>query len=170
MDPLQHHVSGVFAQRDEAARALEALVELGMPRERLRLFDAQTVGPRPVEESASGDVLKNVLVHGAIGTAVGTGLGALGDIVLVAANVTLFVASPLIAPLAVMGWGASIGAVVGTVVGVEKKDGKFSTLVHDAVAGGHAVLLADTRTELETANARNVIQAAVGACRDVSAA
>ena len=56
-------------------------------------------------------MLTNMLVDGAIGTAVGTavgtGIGALAQLALVAANVTLFIASPLVAPLVMLGWGAT---------------------------------------------------------------
>jgi hypothetical protein len=48
------------------------------------------------------------------GAGVGTGLGALIEVALMATNVTLFVASPLIVPpLVLLGWEAIIGGVVG---------------------------------------------------------
>jgi hypothetical protein len=119
-------------------------------------------------------VLTNVLVDGAIGTAVGTGIGGLAQLALVAANVSLFVASPLIAPLVMLGWGASLGAFVGAAAGantgVEPKKGWLSDLVRDAIASGQVVLVAETRTELETVAARDVIGSAVGAFKDVVSA
>jgi hypothetical protein len=54
-----------------------------------------------------------VIIDGAIGTAVGAGLGALGEAALAAANVSLFVASPIIGTLTMMGWGAALGAIMG---------------------------------------------------------
>ena len=91
-----------------------------------------------------------------------------------AANVSLFIASPLIAPLVVLGWGASIGALVGASAGASagagNKHGWFSDLVHDAVVSGQVVLVAKTRSAEETSTAREVIQAAVGECKDVSVA
>jgi sorbitol-specific phosphotransferase system component IIBC len=116
----------------------------------------------------SNAVLKNMAVDGAIGTAVGTGLGALAEFALVAANVSLFVASPLLAPLVLLGWGASLGATVGAMVGAGKKDGPLSALVTDAIASGQVVLVAQTLSEAETATAQDVIRAAVGAVQDVS--
>jgi len=99
---------------------------------------------------------------------VGTGVGALAQVALVAANVSLFVASPLIAPLAMLGWGAGLGGLVGAAVGAEKKEGPFSALVRDAISIGQVVLVAETLTEQETAIAREVIQASVGDCNDIS--
>jgi len=63
------------------------------------------------------------LVDAAIGTAVGSGLGVLAEVPLVAANVSLFVASPLLAPLVMLGWGASIGGTVGAIVGARRRTG-----------------------------------------------
>jgi hypothetical protein len=171
MDEYRHHVSGFFSHREEAEGAVDRLAELGLPRERLQLFDAGS-GPAVAEpKGESNEVLTNVLVDGAIGTAVGTGIGALAQLALVAANVTLFIASPLVAPLVMLGWGASLGAFVGGAVGaetgVEPKDGWLSDLVADAIASGQVVLVAETRTEQETAIARDVVGTAVGEYQDV---
>jgi outer membrane lipoprotein SlyB len=79
--------------------------------------------------------------------------------------VTLFIASPLLAPLAMLGWGASLGAIVGAVIGSEsneKKDGKFAELVQDAIMNGQVVLVVQTRSEHETAIAERVIKQSVG--------
>jgi hypothetical protein len=87
--------------------------------------------------------------------------------------VSLFIASPLLAPLVMLGWGASLGALVGAAAGAsagpEKKEGWLSDLVGDAIASGQVVLVAETRTEQETAIAREVIQAAVGDSSDINA-
>lgn len=181
MDEYQHHVSGFFARREDAESSLSKLVGRGLPRERLRIFEgdlaAAAATPAPAPKGGSNEALKDMLVDGAIGTAVGTGVGALGELALVAANVSLFVASPLIAPLVMLGWGASLGGLIGAmsgaeksaaVTGAKKKEGPFSALVRDAISSGQIVLVAETRTVQETSIAREVIQAAVGACTDVS--
>lgn len=127
MDEYRHHVSGFFAHREEAEGAVTRLVERGLPRDQLQLFDADS-GPVVAEpKGESNEVLNKVLVDGAIGTVVGTGIGALAQLALVAGSVSLFVASPLVAPLVMLGWGASLGAFVGAAAGantgVEHKDG-----------------------------------------------
>ena len=40
MDEYRHHVSGFSSHREEAEGAVDGLAELGVPRERLQLFDA----------------------------------------------------------------------------------------------------------------------------------
>jgi len=177
MDETRHHVSGFYSQREEAETALSSLVARGLPRAQIQIFANDSTVAMPTAPGKNNDMLKDVLVDGAIGTAVGTGIGALAEVALVAANVTLFIASPLIAPLAMLGWGASLGAVIGAVAGVgkdsesktAKKDGKFAELISDAISSGQVVLVAQTWTEQETAMAREVIQASVGQYKELSA-
>ena len=182
MNQTSHHVSGFFGVCDEARAARAELVVRGLPPAQLRIYETDEVPSAPMPKGDSNAVLKDVLVDGAIGTAVGTGLGALAEVALVAANVTLFIASPLIAPLAMLGWGAAIGGVVGATVGAtadpraagasgdDMKDSWLSDMVRDAVSQGQIVLVAETRTAQETAIAREVIGASVGDVRDVVAA
>ncbi len=171
MDEYRHHVSGFFAHREEAEGAVSRLVQRGIPRDQLQLFDADS-GPVVAEpKGESNEVLNKVLVDGAIGTAVGTGLGALAQLALVAGSVTLFVASPLVAPLVMLGWGASLGALVGAAAGanteVEHKEGWLADLIHDAVAHGQVVLVAQTRSAEQTIVAREIVGDAVGEFQDV---
>jgi hypothetical protein len=178
MDANRHHVSGFYSQREEAESVLSSLAARGLPRAQVQSFANDSTAPVPTAPGKNNEMLKDVLVDGAIGTAVGTGIGALAEVALVAANVTLFIASPLIAPLAMLGWGASLGAVIGAVAGTgkdsgnnpAKKEGKFAALIGDAISSGQVVLVAETRTEQETAMAREVIQASVGQYRELSTA
>jgi hypothetical protein len=172
MDKYRHHVSGFFTQRKEAEKAFSKLVERGLPREHLQIFGTEPVPTTSASQQARSEgVLKDVLVDGAIGTAVGAGLGALVEVALVATSVSLFVASPLIAPLMLLGWGASVGGLIGVSEGAvthgAKKKGWLSDLVRDAISSGQFVLVAETRTEQETVTAREVIKASVGDCTDV---
>lgn len=175
MDEYRHHVSGFFTHREEAESVFSTLVERGLPRERLRIFAADsTAQPGPAPQTESNEVLKDMVVDSAIGGAVGTGIGALGSVALAVANVSLFIASPLLAPLVMLGWGASLGGLVGAAAGAsagpEKKEGWLSDLVGDAIASGQVVLVAETRTAQETAIAREVIQASIGESKDTNMA
>jgi len=169
MDDYIHNVSGFFPQRADADLALSKLVAQGLLPERLHIFDSSSVPPVTPPKATSKGVLKDILVDGAIGTAVGTGIGALAELALVAANVTLFVASPLIAPLALLGWGASLGGFIGATAGAGNKKGGFSALIDDAISSGQFVLVAETRSEQQSAIARKVIEASVGDYKDVKA-
>jgi hypothetical protein len=161
-----HQVCGFFARREDAQNALGALVDRGLARDALRIFPGDATVPNT--ETVSDKALKDILVDGAIGTAAGSALGVLGEVALVAANISLFVASPLLAPLVMLGWGAGIGGVVGAIVGAEKKDRSLSSLIRDAVSTGQVVLVARTPMADETKTAQQVMRDAVGTSRAVS--
>lgn len=176
MDEYRHHLSGFFANRAAAESTFSTLMERGLPSERVHIYETDSAPPALALKADSNAVLKDVLVDGTIGTAVGAGIGALAEVALVAANVSLFIASPLLAPLVMLGWGASIGGLLGATAGAVssaapeagKKEGWLSALVRDAIASGQIVLVVQTRTEQETAIAREVIQASVGNYQDTS--
>lgn len=188
MNIHRHHVSGFFAHRNEAEATLTILVARGLASEQLQIFDTNVSAAPPAAstprqapaEAGSDTSLKDILVDGSIGTVLGTGLGALAQVALVAGNVSLFIASPLVAPLVMMGWGASLGGLIGVAAGamkkedgdstavIEEKEGWLSTLISDAIASGQFVLVVQTNTELETAIAQEVIQASVGTYKDDS--
>ncbi len=183
MDQYVHYVSGFFGNREPAQGALERLVEQGFPRERLTLLDADSDLSVPPPRNESNQVLTNMLAEGAIGTLVGTGVGALAQVALVSASVSLFIASPLVAPLVMLGWGASLGGLIGAAVGAQqpvsgdgaanagpdKKDGWLDGLVRDAIASGQVVLIARSLSPQETAQASKVIEALAGESQDVAA-
>lgn len=160
MNEQSHIVSGIYTTRAEAEAVLERLVERGVPRGEMYLVDHPAL-PETPKMTSDNEALKDIVVDGSIGAVVGTGIGVLAEVALVAANVTLFVASPLIAPLAMLGWGAALGGAVGAVVGAEKtekkKEGMFSELVLDVIKDGHVVLVANTWTDEEAAVVREVI-------------
>lgn len=173
MATYEHRVSGFFVKREEAAIARDELLRRGLPPSQLALCANSDAALQAPPAANSNQTLKSILVDSAVGTVVGTTLGALGEVALVAANVTLFVASPLIAPLSMLGWGASLGATVGAVVGstqLSKEGGKLSELVGDAVQHGQVVLVARTCSEAETRTAIEVIQNAVGSYEDLGRA
>jgi hypothetical protein len=123
--------------------------------------------PPAVVADDSDEVLKDMVVDGTIGTAIGTGVGALGTVVLWASGVTLFVASPVVAPLAMLGWFAGVGGLVGAAAGAAgvgapeagtpHREGKFSELVMDAIKSGNAVLVVSTYDESQREIATKVI-------------
>lgn len=163
MEKYLHHVSGVFVHREEAESAFSKLVERGLPRERLQIFQDHSVIPPSTHQEESDKVLKDVLVDSAIGSAVGTGIST----AIMLANVSLFVASPVVGTLTMLGWGASLGAIVGGTAGAAKR--KLSDIIQDAITSGQVVLVAETQTEQETAIVREVIQDAIGDYKDLSA-
>lgn len=164
MDEQRHIVTGIYTSSAEADSVRDRLVGRGLPSEQITIL-ANTRIEGNSKMAADNDALKDVLINGSVGAAVGTFIGGLGEVALIAANVTLFIASPLIAPLFMLGWGAFIGGLVGAATGTEtsaekhaeKKEGKLSELVLDAIRSGHVALIAQTMTAAETALARELV-------------
>lgn len=162
MENYHHYVSGFFAHRGEAEKVVSEIVAIGVPLVRIHLFDKDSMPPTHTATESSDVVLKDIVVDGAIGTVVGTGVGALLTVAMVAANVTLFVASPLIGPLVMLGWGASIGGVVGASLGAAEKVKPLSELVHDAIMSGSLVVVVETLSADETEAVGRIFKDAVG--------
>jgi hypothetical protein len=164
MDQQSHIVTGIYTSRAEAESVRDRLVGRGLPDGQIDIVENAGIDGNS-KMAADNETVKDAVVDGAVGAAVGTVVGGLGHVALVAANVTLFVASPVIAPLAMLGWGAFIGGFVGAAAGVEKpekepeekKEGKLSLLVLDVIRSGHVALIVRTTTVAETTLARAIV-------------
>lgn len=168
MSTYRHFLSGFFSHRDQADIAITRLTAQGLPRSRVQIFDSQSTLPTHNSTESSNEVLKEVLVDGAVGTAVGLTLGGLAEVALIAANVTLFVASPLIAPLVLLGWGAGIGGLLGASAGAAANAKPLSELVNDAIKSGQTAVVVETQTEEETAAAKETFKDLIGDFQDLS--
>ncbi len=152
-------VSGIYASRIEAETVRDHLLEQGLPPtqvdvvQRIRGDDYN----RPLAEA--DNVLKNMLINAAVGAVVGTGYFAFAEVALALGNVTLFTASPLVAPLAMLGWGVSLGAIIGAIFGYSgtKKKGRLSDVMLHAIRSGHVTVISRARTEEESKLASSVI-------------
>ena len=162
MSLYPHFISGFFDRKDDAILVTEKLAESGISDNHIHTIDKDTPLPQRGAEDSSDNVLKDILVDGAIGTAVGTGVGGLLAIAMIGANVTLFIASPLLGPLMMLGWGAGIGGLMGASVGAAEKLKPLSTLVHDAITKGGVVVIVEAHDEDEANSAREIFKDAVG--------
>ena len=165
MAPPLHRIVGLYPSLDLAHEARDLVIAKGLPAGQIRVLAAGAMDAVAVAgadaKADSDDVLNDLLRDGAIGTAVGTAAGAGVSIALAAANLTLFIASPVLGALYLVGWGASLGGLVGAVVGAERSKGDVSTLLKDALSNGQVVLVAQARTEAEAGIARSVMGQAV---------
>lgn len=157
MNPYLHRLLGIYVNRADAGSAREMLVFGGLPRDQVKLLSPGGVPEPGTRHADSDDVLNEVLRVGAIGTVVGTLAGAAGTLALTVAGASLFVASPILGTLVMLGWGASTGGIVGAVVGTENQKGDVSDLVKDALRNGSFVLVAYTLSEAQTTLAQNLL-------------
>ncbi len=157
MESYLHRVVGLYASTADAEEARDLLVAQGIAPAQIKVLTAASTGAGTDAKSDSDDVLKDLLRDGAIGTAVGTAAGAGVSIAMAAANLTLFIASPVLGALYLIGWGASLGGLVGAVVGSERSHGDVSTLIKEALANGQVVLVVHARTGSETSQAQQLV-------------
>lgn len=154
-----HHISAIYPSRAEAEGMRCRLIDEGVAGGDIDIQQGAvnaTDLPSPAP-AGSNDILKEMLVKAVIGTVAGTGLGAVGMVALWYWGGTLFTASPLVAPLAMLGWFASVGGLVGAVVGAMRHGNWLTTFVHDAVDTGNTTLTARTRDARETARVKALI-------------
>lgn len=111
---MHRHVIGLFYEPEHAAEAVEALVEAGVGRGEISMLAAQErashfelVETTKVSEgTAAGGVLGGTIGLGA--TLIATGAVSGGVLAI----------GPLLVALAGLGFGASLGGVVGALVGI----------------------------------------------------
>lgn len=156
MENYEHRVYGMYTNRREAEAVRAELLHAGFTRDQLELVDKAATDQEITPDS--DEVRNEVVIDGAIGAAAGAGIGALGEAALAAASISLFVASPVLATLTMIGWGAAVGGLVGAAVGAGVPDTKrFSDIVQDAVKHGHAALIVYATDERETTLAQAII-------------
>ncbi|MGV8893419.1 MAG: hypothetical protein ACOH2K_10880 [Burkholderiaceae bacterium] len=165
METYLHRVLGIYVTRIEADAAATQLIAHGMSPENVKILepgrnnenDNNSTNAGAEAKADSDDVLKEMLREGTIGTAVGTLAGAAGTVAMAAVNISLFMASPVLGALTMLGWGAGLGGIVGATMGAKNSKGDVADLVKDALASGHVVLVAHTATEEETSYAQQII-------------
>lgn len=157
MDTYLHRLFGLYSTRQAADAVRDLLVRNGIAPERVKVHEPGQDRDTGDTTADSDDVLHEMLRVGALGTAAGALAGAAGTMAFAAANVSLFIASPVIGTLAMMGWGASAGGLLGAAFGADSRKGEIADLVRDTLASGHVVLVAYTGNEAETTRAQRII-------------
>ena len=171
MDVYRHDLSASFAQRSAAELTLSQLVERGMSREQLQIFDAGKHAPVSLSTRLGSRAARNsMLMYGGAGAVIGGVLGGLVQAGLVVSDMGLLIASPVLAPVMLVVSGAFLGAFVGALAGVSSLARKSPPLTQAEIAAGGSVLLANTRSAEETAMAREVLTASSGTCKDLDMA
>ncbi|MCO3497751.1 hypothetical protein FA173_06580 [Pseudomonas aeruginosa] len=149
-----HQVSAVFNLRAQAESARKRLVDRDLGLEQLSILGAEDV-PLPTTRRRS---FIQVLSSGAAGALAGLLVSTLVTFALTRTEASLFGD----APLALLGWSSALGALFGGAVGASVDVSQVSGPFRQAIAQGHVVLLANTRSEIESLLVRDVIESSVG--------
>ncbi|MES2407244.1 MAG: hypothetical protein V4528_07980 [Pseudomonadota bacterium] len=161
MHKYLHKVAGIYSSRTAAEKVRSQLIEQGFDLDQTNILISMDTASDAKIEPEGNEVLSEVVKDGVIGTVVGSGVGALGAVAMAAANISLFLASPLLGPLTLIGWGASVGAIAGASVGTGIKEGRFSDIVKEALNHGNAVLIVHTTTDAQTKLATEIVSNSV---------
>lgn len=167
MNKNVHKVVGIFATLTEAHAARKALLNRGLEPSHMNLIvpDDQRIDKK-IEPDSDG-VVKEVVNDAFIGGAIGSGVGAVGAVAMAAASITLFAASPILAPLALMGFGAIVGANIGAGVAIGIKEDQFADMIRDVTNDGQYVLIVHTYSEGERNQAHDILAELVRAKPDL---
>lgn len=133
---MNRHVIGLFYDSERARKAIAALVEAGVERGEISMIAAEEhAGHFELVEATK--VPEGVAVGGAVGGAIGLGAtliavsGATGGVLAI---------GPLLIALAGLGFGTSIGGVVGALVGIGLPEHEARFYEDEVVRGGAALV------------------------------
>lgn len=166
----RQQISGFFSHRGQAETAYAQLMMQGITAAQLTLKDTDTTPPATASlagNHSSNDVLKSVLISGALGVMVGAVAGMVLELSLIAANIHIFITNPLIAPLVLIGWGASLGGLIGAIIAAMKKNQPLPLLIQKSILNSRFVLVAETHTKQQTTAAKLIMETAWGGYKNV---
>lgn len=153
--PHAHRVAGVYATEQEAQSAYQGLIRQGFLPPQLSMIRQNP--KRKNRWIESNRTLWDIFKYTAIGTVVGGAFGLLGQIIITIADIDLFIASPFVGPVFMIGWGAMVGAFVGGGIAISSQESQFADFVNGAINDSYVVLVAYTRSEQETRKAEQLI-------------
>lgn len=170
MNYYRQQISGFFSHRGQAETAYAQLMMQGITAAQLTLKDTEATPPGTASlagNHSSHDVLKSVLISGAIGVMAGAVAGMVLELSLIAANTHLFITNPLIVPQVLVGWGASLGGLIGVIIATMKKNQPLPLLLQKNILDKRFVLVVETHTRQQTSAAKLILETAWGGYKNV---
>jgi hypothetical protein len=153
-------VGGAFQDPNKANAAIDELIALGYPRDKISLAMNKATRERvfgaAADERAQFKGARGAVAGGAIGGTLGLLVGA-AAIVATGGVAAIFVAGPLAAALAAAGTSAAAGGVIGAVAGggIESEE---TTEIEQATSKDGIVLAVNARSE-DIERVREILQA-----------
>lgn len=168
MSKYCHQISGFFHFKSQAEIAYSSLIAQGINKNQLSLHRADfALDNNSASNESSINAFASILLSVAFGVAIGSIVGMLVELSLIASNINLFVASPFIGPVVLIGWGASIGGFIGAVVGAMKKNQLLTQMAEEAILHGQFALVVETHDRQQTSTAKTVMKTAVGGYENI---
>jgi hypothetical protein len=154
-----HQVSGFFPNRDQAEAICSTLINSGIAKDQLTLRRTDLVSSLNGDE----DGLTNAMLISIMGTIVsGTAVGAvIGVTAGLALNpIDIYLATPLITPMILIGWGASMGAFIGAVIGAKKKNQQLTQMGEEAILYRQFAVVVETHDRQQTCAVKSIMDIA----------
>jgi len=160
MRQYPHKLAGIFPDSTSLAQAEKLFVEAGFSREqvnRIQTGEALREQEQKIESESSG--VRNEFIRDiSVGTGVGGVGGAIGAAGIGLGLPALYVSAPVVAPLMVIGYAATIGGLAGAVRGLHVKEDVLTSMVEDALHNDYPVLMVHTGDKRETEMAHELMQ------------
>jgi LytS/YehU family sensor histidine kinase len=153
------HVSGFFSNRDQAEAICSTLVNSGIDKEQLTLRRTNLVS----NLSGDTDGITTAMLTSIMGTIVtGTAIGAvIGVTAGLALNpVDAYSATPLITPMILIGWGASMGAFIGAVIGAKQKNQHLTKMGEETILYRQFTVIVETHDRQQTSTVKSIMDVA----------
>lgn len=136
-----HKIAAIYPDASSIMSAKAALEKADLGDVKIRELDASTLDPEPgIEPEQKGT--RNRFIHDILaGGAVGTAAGAAGAGAAAVLLPSLFVSAPVVTPLIVIGYGATLGGGAGAIKSMKVKEDMLAGMVEDAIGEGFHVLV-----------------------------
>lgn len=156
----QHKLAGISPESDAIEESERLFRKQGFRDEQISVIkpDELLQTQQHKIESESNGVRDEFVRDISIGTGVGGVAGAFGATGIGLGLPALFVSAPIVAPLMVFGYAATIGGVAGAIVGLHVKEDVLTSVVEDALHKGYPVLMVHARDKQEAKQAHELMQ------------
>lgn len=159
MRQYPHKLAGIFPDTTSLTRAEQLFREAGFSQEqvqRIQPGDALREQEQKIESESSG--VRNEFIRDiSVGTGVGGMGGAIGAAGIGLGLPALYVSAPVVAPLMVIGYAATIGGLAGAVHGLHVKEDVLTAVVEDTLNNGYPVLMVHARDKREIEKAHELM-------------
>ncbi len=144
---MTKHVTALFHNPNEAARAVEALIRAGVKREEISLFAGDAVLANHFGLADKSKAPEGATTGGIIGGALGLIAGA--AVTATTAGVGILATGPILVGLAGLGAGGVVGGLVGGLVGlgIPEREAKY---YDEQIRERDAILIGVTTDDLDT--------------------
>ena len=136
-----HKIAAVYPDGATAEEALQALDAAGLDNIEVTSLEPGEAGVSHAIEPETDETANRIVLDTVYGSAAGGAAGAVTAGAIAAVLPSLFVSAPVVAPLILLGYGATIGGTAGAILGLKPRETFLAGLVKDALKSGFHVVI-----------------------------